>query len=362
MLKRYAIILLVALLAQLSVSGKGKFTWLESEHDFGTFAESEDRVVCTFRAVNTGDAPATIVRVMPTCGCTTGEYTQTPVAVGDTATVTLTYHAIGRVGSFNKSAYVYSDTEQRKYVLRISGNVLASKETVEEMYPYHIGSLYFDRRAIPFGEAKKGAAKMGYIGAYNNSADTIRVTFENAPKFAELEAFPAVVPPFALCTISGYFESEHCDEWGPVTAEITVAVTDKQGTERMPVDVAAIISEDFSKLSKKDLEKAPIARLSDEVIDFGEITPSNGVIRREVILSYVGGTKMHLRRVYSTDAAVGVHAEASEVKPGATCKVSVAVNAAKVSGDYLNARLTVITNDPSRPTQEVRLVGIVKRE
>ena len=71
---------------------------------------------------------------------------------------------------------------------------------------------------------------------------------------------------------------------------------------------------------------------------------------------------MHLRRVYSTDAAVGVHAEASEVKPGATCKVSVAVNAAKVSGDYLNARLTVITNDPSRPTQEVRLVGIVKRE
>ena len=53
-------------------------------------------------------------------------------------------------------------------------------------------------------------------------------------------------------------------------------------------------------------------------------------------------------------------ADVAEVKPGGSCTVSVAVNAAAIDGLYLNTRLTVITNDPSHPKQEVRLVGIVE--
>ena len=345
----------------VGVQAKGVLTWLESEHDFGIFNESEGRVKCVFRAVNTGTESVNIVRVMPTCGCTTGEYTRTPIAVGDTATVTLTYHATGRVGSFDKAAYVYTDTEQRKFTLHIRGNVLASKETVDEMYPYHTGALYYDRRTIPFGDVAKGASKMGYIGAYNNSADTLTVTFESVPEWLEMEAFPSQVPPFGLCTISGFFNSFAQTQWGLNTADIGLKVVQRGEAAKGTFDVVGIVNEDFSKLSKKELEKAPIAHISEDVVDFGTISVSNGVLRREFKVSNSGKSVLHIRRVYCGDKHVGLAVSRSDVKPGDSCVVSVAVNVESLSGIYLNSTLEVITNDPSHPKQEVRLVGIMAK-
>lgn len=340
---------------------KGVLTWLETEHDFGIFNESEGKVKCVFRAVNTGTEPVNIVRVMPTCGCTTGEYTRVPIAVGDTATVTLTYHATGRVGSFDKAAYVYTDTDQRKLTLHIRGNVLASKETVDEMYPYHTGALYYDRQTIPFGDVAKGASKMGYIGAYNNSADTITVSFENVPEWLEMEAFPSQVPPFGLCTISGFFNSYAQTQWGLNTADIGLKVAQRGDVSKGTFDVVGIVNEDFSKWSKKEIEKAPIAHISEDVVDFGTVTASHGVLRREFKVSNSGKSVLHIRRVYCGDKNVGAAVSRSDVKPGDSCVVSVAVNAESLGGPYLSSQLEVITNDPSHPKQEVRLVGIVAK-
>lgn len=359
--KRNAILLIAMMLCHIALRAQGVLTWLETEHDFGMFNESEGRVKCVFRAVNTGNAPVVIERVVPTCGCTTGEYTRTPIAVGDTAIVTLTYHATGRVGTFDKIANVYTNTAQRKMALHIRGNVLASKETIEEMYPYHIGALYMDRRTIPFGVAPEGSSRMGYIGAYNNSADTITVSFENIPKWVEMEAFPAQVSPFGLCTISGFFNAYSCAEWGLNTADIMVSVVQKGEPTKDAIDVIGTVTEDFSKLSKKDLEKAPIAHISDDVVDFGTIGVHTGVVRREFTVTNMGRSTLHIRRVYCADKAIGVAIDTKEVKPGANCTVSVAVNAAEITDAYLNAKLTVITNDPSHSQQEVRLVGIKEK-
>ena len=166
-MKRLILSALLAVAGLATASAQGVLTWLETEHDFGTFNESDERVKCVLRAVNTGTEPVTILRVVPTCGCTTGDFTRTPVAVGDTATVTLTYHAVGRVGAFDKAVYVYTNGEQSKTILHIKGSVLAAPSTVKEMYPYQAGALCLDREIMTFGEVTHGSSKMSYIGAYN---------------------------------------------------------------------------------------------------------------------------------------------------------------------------------------------------
>ena len=351
---------LLAVAGLATASAQGVLTWLETEHDFGTFNESDERVKCVMRAVNTGTEPVTILRVVPTCGCTTGDYTRTPVAVGDTATVTLTYHAVGRVGAFDKAVYVYTNGEQSKTTLHIKGSVLAAPSTVKEMYPYQAGALCLDREIMTFGEVTHGSSKMSYIGAYNNSADTITVSFDNVPKYIEIEAFPPRVPPFGLCTISAFFNSFEGTQWGLNTAKIGLQA--KQGAQSFTtaINLAATVNEDFSGLTKKQLEKAPIALVSNDVVDFGKFSRGAGTVRRQFTMSNSGRSPLLIRRIYCPDSIVGTSADVAEVKPGGSCTVSVAVNAAAIDGLYLNTRLTVITNDPSHPKQEVRLVGIVE--
>lgn len=360
MVRRLIISTLLATAFCAALSAQGVFTWLETEHDFGVFNESEERVSCVIRAVNTGTEPASILRVIPTCGCTTGDFTRTPIAVGDTASVTLTYNATGRVGAFDKSVYVYTDTPQRKIILHIKGNVLASKKTIQDIYPYQAGPLCLDRRTITFGEITKGASKMGYIGAYNNSPDTMKVTFNNVPPYVEIEAFPPFVPPFGLCTISAFFNSFEETQWGFNSAEIRLTANHGSATNTATIDVVGTVNEDFSTLSKKQLEKAPISLMSNDVVDFGKFSRQAGTVRKQFSVSNSGRSPLLIRRIYCPDSLVGTAVDVTEVKPGHSCTVSVAVNTAAIEGSYLNTRLTVITNDPSQPKHEVRLVGIVE--
>ena len=48
------------------------------------------------------------------------------------------------------------------------------------------------------------------------------------------------------------------------------------------------------------------------------------------------------------------------MKRGKRNEVTVTVDPAAITGDLVNARLTVITNDPLHPTHTVRVVGIIK--
>ena len=100
--------------------------------------------------------------------------------------------------------------------------------------------------------------------------------------------------------------------------------------------------------------------MSNDVVDFGKFSRVAGTVRRQFTIANSGRSPLFIRRIYCPDSFVGTSADVAEVKPGGSCTVSVAVNAASIDGIYLNTRLTVITNDPSHPKQEVRLVGIVE--
>ncbi|MGM9804602.1 MAG: DUF1573 domain-containing protein [Muribaculaceae bacterium] len=356
-----AIAVALCVIAAPRAHAQGVLTWLTTEHDFGTFNEGDIKKSAVFVAVNTGNEPVVIERVQVTCGCTTPLYTQTPIAVGDTARVTLTYHAAGRVGSFNKTAIVYTNTPQRRMVLHIKGNALASKATINEIYPHNVGELYLDRNIIAVGEVLRGSSKMGYIGAYNNSTDTLTVSFDHVPPHINIEAFPPRVPPFGLCTISAYFNSQNSPEWGFNSSDIGVSVATSQGTQGAThISISGVVKEDFSQLSNSDMQQAPIATIINDVIDFGDIT-AGAIARVNFDIFNSGKRKLLLRRLYCPDKAIAVNPNTNEVRSGASCTVSLAVNPEMIKGSYLNTRLQVITNDPVHTVQELRLVGIVKQ-
>ena len=63
----------------------GEFKFEAETHDFGKI-KLDQPATFTFNFTNEGEAPLIITKVEPTCGCTIGEYTQTPVKKGETVT------------------------------------------------------------------------------------------------------------------------------------------------------------------------------------------------------------------------------------------------------------------------------------
>lgn len=119
------LILLVALTLGIgfAVNAQTKpaeFKFDTETHDFGKVVLNKP-VVYTFNFTNVGDAPLIITKVETTCGCTVGEYTQTPVKKGEKGFVKVTLTPAGSPLPFNKAVTLTSNARTTTKVLYVKG-------------------------------------------------------------------------------------------------------------------------------------------------------------------------------------------------------------------------------------------------
>ena len=103
---------------------KAEIKFSETTHDFGEIMEDDGDVTCEFIVTNTGNAPLELTRVSPSCGCTTPDWTKTPIAPGKTGSVKATYKVKGSASSFSKTISVYSNAQEAPFILTIKGKVI----------------------------------------------------------------------------------------------------------------------------------------------------------------------------------------------------------------------------------------------
>ncbi|GAB2624891.1 DUF1573 domain-containing protein [Belliella aquatica] len=100
----------------------GAFKFEEVEFDFGTIAEGKI-VEHVFSFVNDGQAPLVISNVTASCGCTTPDYTKTPVKPGDTGFVKVAFNSTGKPGTQAPTVSIQANTSPNVNRLRLKGNV-----------------------------------------------------------------------------------------------------------------------------------------------------------------------------------------------------------------------------------------------
>ena len=87
--------------------------------------KQENPSTATFTITNISNEPLLIEQANPTCGCTIGDYTKSPIAPGKTGTITATYNA-KNVGPFDKHLTVkFAGVEETKSIA-IKGEVLTA--------------------------------------------------------------------------------------------------------------------------------------------------------------------------------------------------------------------------------------------
>lgn len=349
------------MLTAMTSSAAGKAVWLEQKHDFGAFDESVGMVYCDFRLVNTGDEPIAIINARANCGCTRPEYSREPIAPGDTATVRVGYDPTGRPGRFMKYVNVDLDATPNRSSLSIVGTVIGTSNTLKSRFPVSVGPMKLRSSIIAYGEALKGHTSGQFLEGYNASADTLRPVVSDVPSYISILVEPAAVPPGDRFVISTILDTDKIDSWGLVTDSLRISPS-KDSSEKATVETVAIIAEDFSGLSAKEREEAPVIDCDLTAIDLRQFSRSASPLRRSLTITNKGKSPLVIRRISCPDKAVGISLKSDRIKPGKSARAEVTIDPSLIAPDaeLINARINIIANDPDHPSTMVRVVGEVK--
>lgn len=106
-----------------SVGSGAIIAWSSSTtYDFGNVNKGT-AVTATFEFTNNGSEPLLISDAKGSCGCTSVEYSQQPIAPGAKGSVKATFNAYS-IGTFNKSVTVTSNSANKREVLLVKGQVV----------------------------------------------------------------------------------------------------------------------------------------------------------------------------------------------------------------------------------------------
>lgn len=356
-MKRFIVITSLAAGIVLSASAEPEVKFLTETHDFGAFDENDGVVSCDFKYVNTGDEPLVIVAARATCGCTTSHYTKDPVEPGDTGVVTVKYNPTGRPGRFGKKVYVDFNTEIPRHTLLVTGVVIGSSNTLRGRYPVDAGPVKLRNNSLMLGDVVKGRTSSKSFELYNSTPNPIHPTWR-LPAGLDVKTTTPEVAPGEQATYLFYFTPDGADMYGIYTDTLWLEPT--PDVEPISIEMVAIINEDFSKLTPGQRRDAPHIEVVERMVDFDFVDPNNGPVTGTFTIRNTGKAPLMLRRVYTTDPGVTVTASTDKVKKGKTATVTVTVDPLAIPSEIINARISVITNDPDNSTVVVRAVGQIR--
>ncbi|GAA0877696.1 DUF1573 domain-containing protein [Algoriphagus jejuensis] len=100
----------------------GLFEFTEMEYDFGTINEGKV-VEHVFNFTNNGQAPLVISNITASCGCTSPDWTKTPVNPGEKGMVKVVFNSTAKSGAQAPTVTIQANTNPTVTRLRMKGSV-----------------------------------------------------------------------------------------------------------------------------------------------------------------------------------------------------------------------------------------------
>jgi len=103
-------------------SSLGGFEFAEMEYDFGTINEGQV-VEHIFNFTNNGQSPLVISNITASCGCTSPDWTKTPVNPGEKGMVKVVFNSTAKSGAQAPTVTIQANTNPTVTRLRMKGSV-----------------------------------------------------------------------------------------------------------------------------------------------------------------------------------------------------------------------------------------------
>ncbi|MGZ2370855.1 DUF1573 domain-containing protein [Ancylomarina sp. YFZ004] len=325
-------------------------------HDFGTIKEETGKQVYSFEFVNKGTSPIIIQNVRSSCGCTSPNWSKAPVAPGQKGFIKATFDPKNRPGPFNKSITVTANTNPSISILRIKGAVTARVKTVQDSFPRLMAGLRMTSNHLPFTKVKNNEIKEATLEVYNDTDSFMTVAFRRMPTHLNIKLVPEKIAPKSRAKIVAVYDASKKRDWGFVTDYLDLLINGKFAP-RNRLTISANITEDFARLSDKDLAKAPKLEFEEKVFNFGELSQGEKA-EHTFIMKNTGKSDLLIRKTKASCGCTAISPQSKIIKAGESTELKVVFNSRGKRGRQ-NKRITVITNAPTNSTVDLRVMGNV---
>jgi hypothetical protein len=331
------------------------------EHDFGKFKEEAGKQKFDFVVMNTGDQPLVIQNIVASCGCTTPEWTKSPIPPKGTGKIAAIYDPANRPGVFNKTLSVYTNSKPEITVLVIKGEVIPHEKTVEELFIFPVGPVRFESNHLAFTDIKKNDKKIRTMQVINTSSQPAKIEFENLPPHLALKADPLTLKPGQKGLVEGTYDATKNQAWGYTTDMVKIKINGEVDPN-VYYAVSANLVEDFSGLSKAELENAPVFNVETKVVDLGTI-PGSTANNVEFKFTNTGKSNLIIRYIKASCGCTAIlqDVQGQGTKPGESSSIKAVFNSGSYKGKVTKA-IYVYTNDPKNSEVVLMLNADVQQE
>ena len=355
-MKRLLTMTIAMLIAVVVSAQKPVLAFSTDVHDFGEIQEADGPVTFEFKYTNNGKTPLVIHNVQASCGCTTPEWTRTPIQPKASGSIKVTFNPQNRPGSFNKTITVQSNADSPVKTLRITGNVLQRPKTQEEEYPVVMDGLRLADSHLAFTKLAPTDTKTAEIKVWNSSEVDLTPAFLNVPQHIKIASEPATIKAGEKGIIIANYDASLKNDWGFVSDQVYVVFDDKKKYSNR-LTITATIAEDFTKLSEDQLAKAPVIDFDDKNFDFGTVAQGSKV-EHDYVVTNNGTDNLIIRKVKASCGCTAVTPAKTVLAKGESTTIHATFDSRGKSGRQQKT-ITVISNDPKQSNMLLRISGTV---
>jgi hypothetical protein len=254
---RFVSTLALCLLA-LAARAQGVLTFESADHDFGKVPEGT-MAAYEFKFKNTGNQPIVIASAQASCGCTTPDWTKTPVMPGKSGIVKAVYNSAGRPGVFAKTITVMSNATEGSKVLSLKGTVLTKEEIKASLTPAQLAAsprLVLERPTYDFGRIEAGQQATARIGVRNTGPKDLVLSTISSPCYCVgYRSAPTPIKPGQSAVIELVYTQRAV---GAATEEVKLASNDLNGDAKLTLKATVV----------KDLVPTSLVKESSSSVPF----------------------------------------------------------------------------------------------
>ncbi|UOQ96176.1 DUF1573 domain-containing protein [Hymenobacter sp. 5317J-9] len=228
----------------VAARAQGVMQFETDNHDFGNVPEGT-MATHEFKFKNTGNQPVVIANVQASCGCTTPDWTKTPVMPGKTGIIKAMYSSAGRPGVFNKTVTVTSNAAEPSKVLSIKGTVLTKDQMKPMLTPAQLAAsphLVLAQTSHDFGKMEAGQQPTARIVVKNTGkTELVLGALTSSCYCVGYKASPKPIAPGQSAVVELLYSQR---QLGQVSDVVTIASNDVSGDAK--ITLRATIVRDLS--------------------------------------------------------------------------------------------------------------------
>lgn len=355
----YFIFCLSCIIGYTRAQGPGiKFD--NSIHNFGQIKEQDGPVSHTFWFANNGDSLLVVNDVLVSCGCTTPDWTRTPVKPGERGFIKVEYDPVGQPGDINKYLTIKSNALVQQTKLYIRGEVITMAKPAEKEYPIEVGGMRIKNKIVSLGTINNEKPLIKTFRVYNDMNKPMIFEEEyKAPDHIKVKFLPQSIAPKSVGMIEVTYDPRKINSFGIMSNRISVE-TDEWFNSVKEFLVIAFLEEYFPPMSTEEVSKAPRLQINETQHSFGTIKMGD-IVSKDFILTNTGKKNLIIRQTFGTCGCTASAAKKSTLSPGESTSLAVTFDSAGRKGNQ-NKIVYIFANDPVNPTQKIKINAEVLAE